>query len=167
MKKSKYLIALGFFLLTILLAAYYYSELPQRFPAHFDFSGAPDRWSEKSVFSWFIIPVISGIVQMLVLSTGYFIRKYPSMVNLPEKEKFLAAPQEIKNKVFDLLDNLMLAISTAVQVLFAFILYASYSAAISSDHSLPGYFFLIIIGYGLFTLGIVIYYMIKISSELK
>jgi uncharacterized membrane protein len=167
MKKGKYLIALGLFVLYLVFAASLYQKLPASFPVHFGFSGAPDHWADKNMASWFLIPAINGIIILFLLLTGVFVRKYPALLNVPDKEKFLASPAEKQSVVFDLLDDLFLALSIALQLLFGFITYASYSAAITPEHDLPTSFFLVIIGYGFITLGIVIYYLIKIRSVLK
>jgi uncharacterized membrane protein len=72
-----------------------YNELPDQIPTHYNFSGQPNRWTERSMGSWLTIPVIFVFVTAFLYSIAIFLPKFaskPNLVNLPpkSKEKFMA-----------------------------------------------------------------------------
>ncbi len=158
--------AIVLFVLSMVGYVWAYQSLPLRYPSHFNFDGVPDGWTDKNLFSWFIIPAIS----LALLSFMYFItplfRKYPQFINIPGKEKFLELSDERKEPVFKLAENLMGMIAIVEQLLFLYIQYAMWSAALSPGNMMPPHSTLIIIGHSVFVLGIVIFYLVKISDKI-
>ena len=70
-----------------------YEGLPERFPVHFDATGSPDGWAEKSLAFWLLFPLmalgITGLMYVLSLIVN-IAKKNPKLVNIPNKQKFLA-----------------------------------------------------------------------------
>lgn len=81
-----------FFLVGVFLAqaAYYYSALPEQMASHFNAFGEADGWMSKSVFF-----VFEGIILLFILAEftliPFLIKKSPkSLINLPNKDYWLA-----------------------------------------------------------------------------
>lgn len=72
---------------------YWYPQLPARFPIHFDFAGKPDGWANKSIATWFLLPVLSLVLIVFVggiaIWLGVLVRTTPGIVNVPRKDLFL------------------------------------------------------------------------------
>ncbi len=84
MKTEHFILALYLFPLIICIHALYislkyYEKLPDLIPTHFNIKGEADKWSEKSIFSAYLMPVICivtlvgfvGIVVFIHGETGY------------------------------------------------------------------------------------------------
>jgi uncharacterized membrane protein len=70
-----------------IITFYYYNELPEKIPAHFNLKGEVDRWGEK--IEMFFIPAIHTVIYFLL---NYLTKipqhhKYPVKVNEQNKEK--------------------------------------------------------------------------------
>ncbi len=81
-----------YFLIGIFLAqsVYYYPNLPEKMASHFNGVGEADGWMSKSAFF-----IFEGFLMVLVLSEftllPLLIKKFPnSMINLPNKDYWLA-----------------------------------------------------------------------------
>ncbi|MEQ9570373.1 MAG: DUF1648 domain-containing protein, partial [Longimicrobiales bacterium] len=48
----------GLALAIVAYAVWAWPRLPERIPAHFGADGTPDRWTETTVGSWFLLPAI-------------------------------------------------------------------------------------------------------------
>jgi hypothetical protein len=82
-------------------ALWWFPQLPERFPVHFNASGAPDRWSERGA-SWFLLPGLSlGIIAFFALiawSIKPLVHGAPGLVNVPRRDLFVrlsAAGREV------------------------------------------------------------------------
>jgi hypothetical protein len=83
----------GLLLALIAHAAATYGTLPEHVPTHLDLAGNPDRYSEKSFTRWFLLP--GGALLLLILFELMTARlpSQPGMLNIPDKERFLAMPR--------------------------------------------------------------------------
>lgn len=70
-----------------------YGALPDLVPTHLDLSGRPDRFTEKSVVSWFLLPVGGLALLVLFEIMAALMPSRPGMLNIPDKERFLALPR--------------------------------------------------------------------------
>lgn len=82
------------FLILLALAAYQiwhvYPLLPEKLASHFDFSGRPDGWTNKTTFVGIYIAVIA-FSAVTFWGAAFLITKLPnSMLNLPNKEYWMS-----------------------------------------------------------------------------
>src|SRR5690606_40771282 len=65
-------------------------SLPEKLPVHFGASGAPDAWADRSLFSWFGLPMI-GLAMGLLMYALPRIRAGGSLDrwHIPEKDLLL------------------------------------------------------------------------------
>ncbi|MFM1869202.1 MAG: hypothetical protein RL591_2610 [Planctomycetota bacterium] len=82
-------------------ALWWFPQLPERFPVHFNASGTPDRWSERGA-AWFLLPGLSlGIIAFFgLIAWGIkpLVHGAPGLVNVPQKDLFVrlsAAGREV------------------------------------------------------------------------
>ena len=131
----------------VIITAYYYSELPDIVPQHYDIEGNPDKYGSKSVM--FVLP---GIAVLLYFGLT-ILSMFPHVLNYPVKITEENAPKQYKLAI-RLLRNLKLVII----VLFTFVTYASMKTALGEFAGVGVYFlpsFLFII------LGVIGYYAYK------
>lgn len=91
-------------LITILLisAGQWYTDLPSRIVIHFNASGYPNGWAERSVILWSLLPCI-GVGQALVLRAlsrwmeGSAART-PTSMNVPRNDLFLRISEPERRK---------------------------------------------------------------------
>ncbi len=93
---------------TWLAIAYYYPALPNTIPTHFNVSGAPTSYGNKSIL--LVVPaVLSAIIVVILLVLRYryaLLERYPYFINLPAfayrlgLEKNSAVHGAIINRVF-------------------------------------------------------------------
>ena len=77
-------------------AVWLWPAVPARVPLHFGADGTPDRWGERSLLVWLVLPALG--VALAALFDGvarWSVRNLESpMLNLPGKEDVLALPPE-------------------------------------------------------------------------
>lgn len=63
-------------------------DLPERIPTHFGVTGKPDKWSDRSPASWFMLPAIAVLVAALTHVSGRLTARHPRLLSIPGKEEF-------------------------------------------------------------------------------
>ncbi len=115
MQNSSRFVFLLVLALCVLQAFYYYPLLPDRVASHFGASGRPDAWSDKSFFVGLYLAVV-GIIAILLPGSGACISKLPdSLINLPNKEYWLAP--ERRQETFDSLSRYFFWMASATLLL--------------------------------------------------
>lgn len=106
-----------------------YQQLPDSIPAHFNFDGTPTRWADKSVWSWFLGPLIG--LGLLVMNYGIAaaVPRFPNAVNIPDKKRYLALPAERKLRVLAVTQDLLYILIIPLLIMFMLIQYGSWIAA--------------------------------------
>ncbi len=80
-----------------------YAGQPDRVPVHFDLAGIPNRWTDKSWSNTLAVPFIALAMTALLYGSAQivgWVRRHPNMLNLPDKEAFLALPPELQAPVW-------------------------------------------------------------------
>lgn len=99
-------------------AATTYASLPERFPTHFDASGQPDGWSDKSPLSVLMLPLVGLGCAALMYGCVYFIRRRPDLVNVPGKVPFRDWPEENQREAQQTFASFLYGMATGLLVLF-------------------------------------------------
>lgn len=132
---------LNFLLLGALFAGsvMVYPRLPERFPIHFDLSGQPDGWQDRSLVSWLMLPAIAaGMAGLLELATR-FSEDNPQLWNVPDKQRFLALTPAERAPVVERLKNFMAMVGMASTALLGVIQVSIYHAAVTPEPRMPPY----------------------------
>ena len=138
--------ALGVILL-IAFPLFYFNQLPDMVPTHFDMSGNPDRFDKKS--SLFIVPVIGTLLYLFL----HFLSRNPHTFNYGVKITAENAAYQYRIGV-----RLTRMINALTMVLLASLNFFSIQIALKKMESIPsflswGFLFLI--------MGTVIYFLFK------
>ena len=107
------------------IAGYYYGELPEEIPTHFNAKGEPDAWGSKS--SIWILPIIGGVL-FLVL---FFLNKMPHLFNYPTKITKDNAVVQYRKAT-----RMMRYVNTATVLLFLYITWRSIQTALGNSEGL-------------------------------
>jgi len=138
-------------LLQLALIAYYWSELPEKIPIHFDASGRPDNWGGK--FDLFTLPFIS-IAIIIVIG---FLNKTALKIN---PHKWGAKTEE----ELAITRRLLTEIQIFISLLFYYILYCSIQVALGNFKELPSMLLAFIIGGFLLLL---VFYFVRLNQIKK
>lgn len=124
------------------LAVAYWSELPNQIPMHFGLNGEPDRFAEKSVVSWFWMPTLAAV---FAIGLGFLLPRWvramavanSSLLNVPDQKRFRALSTDARVRVIDATMVPMSWLAIVLQLLFAWIVYASAQVALEHWQCLP------------------------------
>lgn len=116
-------------------------QLPERIPLHFAASGVPDRVGPASALNWFMLPGIATGMTALFLGINALVRRLvrtgPQWINLPDKERFLALPEQARMAVMRHLFAMLQGLPAYICLLFAWIVWGTYSVATGRMERLP------------------------------
>ena len=113
----------------IALPLYYYNQLPEKVPIHFNPKGDVDGWGASSTI-W----IISGVGVLLFLFLN-FIEKIPHQFNYPVKITAENAQAQYRIGL-----QLMRFMKAMVMLCFAYISYSIIRSALSDDPGLSSWF---------------------------
>jgi len=114
-----------------------YAHLPERFPAHWNLAGEVDRWANKSWAEWLLLPIIGTILALLMLWLAVKLPKIPaSLINVPDKERFMELRAEQRAPVIALLMQMLLLLTALQTVIFVGIHWAMYKTALGESPSI-------------------------------
>lgn len=86
--------------LAILQAVFYYPQLPDTVASHFGADGEANEWSAKQTFFVVYFFALALVVGIFLLLPAFFRRLPASMINLPNKEYWLAPERREKTLLF-------------------------------------------------------------------
>ena len=113
----------------IVLAWTAFDSLPERIPTHFNATGIPDGFMERSVFSWFLLPLIAGVSALLIWFSSHFTNTNPERWNVPNKKAFLALSPEQRQPLVEMLNTLLAAVSLFTVVFLGALHYDTWRVA--------------------------------------
>ena len=120
----------------IILATLAYGDLPERIPTHFDASGTPDGFMDRSVASWFLLPLVGTIsALMIVFSTAYTSRN-PHLWNVPNKQKFMALSDDDRRPLVEMMHVFLTTVSLSTIVFLSVLHYDMWRVARGSTPGL-------------------------------
>lgn len=123
----------------------HYDELPDRIPQHFDASGAPDAWTEKTPFSVLLTPLIALGCVALCYGSAWFIPRRPDLVNVPGKVPFQQWPPEAQQRAQRAFAAYLYATGTGLLALFLAVTAGTIEAAHTGSQ--PGYVLAVVLAF--------------------
>ena len=78
-------------------------QQPDRVPVHFGLAGFPDRWADKGWGNTLAVPLLSLATMAFIYGSAQVLgwaRRHPGMLNLPDKEAFLALLPELQDPIW-------------------------------------------------------------------
>jgi uncharacterized membrane protein len=139
-------IALSFLIILFAIPLIYYNGLPDRIPVHFNASGVPDGYGNRSTL-W-ILPVTGAFMYLLMTVTGAF----PQIYNFPVK----ITPENAVTQ-YRLATRLIRILKTAIMVMFSFLSYQTIRTATGNAAGLGKAFLPVFL---LITFGVIIVYIV-------
>jgi hypothetical protein len=92
-------LSLGLVIVSVTFAAATYGSVGDEVPTHFDLAGNPDASAERSPMSWFLLPGFSVAMFAMFSFIGAKLPDKPHWFNFPDKDRFLALPEEYRPPV--------------------------------------------------------------------
>ena len=137
-----------------------FPKLPEKIPVHFNFSGKPDSWKEKSGFSFFLLPIIQTIFIIGFSLLAYFSRS----INFPKKESLSTLSPEKREIIYSLIKEFVFLIMIFFNLLFIHLQRSIILTALQITRGIDkGYFYSII---GIIFM-LVFLYFIRIKVKIK
>jgi uncharacterized membrane protein len=118
-------------LATLAWAVWAYGSLPERIPLHFGIDGTPDRWGERSMGRWLLLPLVGVGVAALMDGVGQWALRHPEKrtLNLPQSDDLMALPVERRVPVLRRAVAMTNATGVVILVAFAFLQAGAFAAA--------------------------------------
>lgn len=115
--------------LLIGLPIYFYNQLPDIIPTHFDFNGQPDDFQSK----WLIwLGPIVGLAMYILLSV---INKAPHKFNYP-----VSLTEENVEQQYIIATKMIRVLRTIIVAMFAYLAYASIQISMNNQNDLGAWF---------------------------
>lgn len=130
------LLTLGLLLALTTGSVVVFPSLPGLIPTHFDASGTADAWSERSLISWFGAPVFAVGLTLFLWILQLLIPRYPALVNIPDKEKFLAMTRRQREPVVAAIRRVLDWVSAFTVLVFVFVQLGVYRTAMGGEGGL-------------------------------
>lgn len=139
-----------FMILMVGFPIYYFNELPETIPRHFNAAGEPDGFSQKNII-W-ILPAI-GVVMYIGM---FFLNKFPHIFNYPSEITIENAERQYR-----IATKLMRTLNMLISASFFYIGYSTIQTALNKQDGL-GTLFLPVFLLGIFgTIGSYMYFALK------
>ena len=126
------------------------ATLPDRYPVHFDGSGAPDRWAGPGHGEWYLLAGVASFVQAILLGAAALARfcavRAPEFVNVPAKATFVKLPPSSRLWCLEPMIDLLAMIAVLVAVLFARIMHGTWQVATGERATLAPWDALVLVG---------------------
>lgn len=132
-----------------------YPSLPDPVPTHFNFSGQPDAWSAKGLWSVAILPLSMLVSTALLL----FIYTKPHLSNYPPKlRELMDVEPKARESAHNIVQQMLLIIAVEVNLLLAWLQLSALRVAQGTGHGIHGS--IILVWTGLFLAG-TIHFMVR------
>ncbi|HET7275169.1 MAG TPA: DUF1648 domain-containing protein [Longimicrobiaceae bacterium] len=124
----------GLLVIALLIGSFAaWPHLPANIPVHFGLSGQPDRVVDTSILSWFGLPLVAVATTALTYTVAQWLPSHPNLVNLPDKQQFLALSSARKLPVIARVQDMLYGVSALVLVLFGSIQVMIYRVALGES----------------------------------
>jgi uncharacterized membrane protein len=90
----------------IFLLIYYYPDLPERIPVHWNWRGEPDRWAKKSFGTVFFLPMMAIYLQGLFLLLKHGLLQTKMTLPAERTEEYLKGKEEMLETTIRMGDTL-------------------------------------------------------------
>lgn len=114
-------------------AVWVWPSLPERIPVHFGPDGQPDRWSDTTLVSWFLMPAIALATWAFIAAARAWVVRRPERMNLPSGGTLADYPAELRPAVVEHMKAFLSLVSLEVLLIFGLIVVGSYRTAMGGD----------------------------------
>ena len=114
-------------------AVWAWPRLPAEIPAHFGPDGRPDRWTETSLFGWFLLPALGVVCWGGILWARRWMLARPERVNLPGGGTLADQPEGRRPAVADQMRLFLALVTLEMLVIFGLIVVGQFRTANGAD----------------------------------
>lgn len=134
---TRWLHLLNGLLLTLLVGGslFVYPDLPDRIPLHFGADGQADRWGDRTLLSWLLLPLIGAATAALMTGIGIMLPRNPKLINMPDKDRLLQLPDYLQRWVIEGVAATLHVMTFVMLVMFTTMQYGAWRTAVSGDGS--------------------------------
>ena len=144
----------------ILLLIYFYPELPEKIPVHWNWKGEPDRWAQKSFGTVFFMPMTMIYLQGLFLLLKHGMLQSKMTLPAEKTEEYLKGKEEMLSNTIRMTDTLRVELSAMMGCLSLNTVFSSREGLSSPMNWIAGITFFSI----LLIMGTCIYYIYKLVA---
>lgn len=134
-------------ILLIGLPIFYFSQLPEIIPTHFNAKGEPDGFNGKA--SIWLLPICGFLIHLGL----FWINKYPHKFNFPQK-----LTEENAEKLYRIATRMTRVLNTIILLVFAYLTYSTIQIGLENQNGLGPLFLPIFI---LLIIGTIGYFTVK------
>lgn len=118
-------------LATLAWAIWVYPTIPERIPIHFGLDGLPDRWRDRSLAGWLLLPLIGVGLAAMMDGIAQWTLRHPEKktINLPQADDLMALPVERRLPVLRRAVSMTNGMGIVMLAAFAVLQVGSYAAA--------------------------------------
>lgn len=122
------------------MVIYYIPRLPAMIPMHFTANGTPNGWGNKTGLIGLLAVAlgITGVFYLIMFSLRR-LSKYPSLLNIPRKDLFMALAPEKKEIYWNLMKEHLAAMAAAINVLWVTAIWGTIKVALGEIKKLPAW----------------------------
>lgn len=117
------------------LSLYVYPELPDPIARHFGADGAPDRWGDRTLLSWMLLPLIGATSVGALYVVGWYLPGRPEALNMPDRRKLLELPQPLQAHVLSAAVDMVHVTALLLLLMLCSIQYGAWESAHSGTGS--------------------------------
>ncbi len=115
--------------------------LPAKIPVHFGIAGTPDCYSDK--LEGLILFLVAPVVLTVILYGSAWLvpqaRRWPSLMNMPRKDEFLALPDEVQAIFYETSMDFLFLLTVILNMMFYFITEGTIAVAMGKATTLSGW----------------------------
>jgi uncharacterized membrane protein len=132
------------------------SSLPDQVPVHFDMSGNPDRYASKNSWEMWFGGYVGTFLGVLVLG----LLKIPGSYNMPRKAEIALLPLRQRERLHDLMREMLLALFCTVQALVLTMVALIFAFAGATTFKFP---WILIVAFILLPMLVLLLYVWRVS----
>jgi uncharacterized membrane protein len=117
------------------LSLYVYPELPDPIALHFGADGTPDRWGDRTLLSWMLLPLIAAASVGALYAVGWYLPGHPRALNIPDKKKLLELPPPLQAHVVSAAVDMVHITALMLLLMFGSIQYGAWQSAHTGTRS--------------------------------
>ncbi len=133
MKRFSDSVNVGLMVALVWFAVWVWPDLPERIPTHFGIDGQPDAWSERSFWSWFLLPIIAVTLALSMYWVRWVLPRRPGWVSFPSRRRLTDFPEAARGPVLEMVSGFLALVQTHLLVIFTLIQLATYRTALGGD----------------------------------
>lgn len=144
-----------------------FGDLPARIPVHFGLDGTPDRWADRSLGRWMVLPLVAAGSGALVYACVWLVGRFPNTMNVPDAARYRALTPAARGEVVSSVQRFLLGLTAVLQGLFLALQAGTWQVATGAADRLPWF---VLASMGILIVGSpigAVVFIVRISSLVR